>query len=226
MYSHKMPTTTDNTPSPLSAIIWDMGGIMYRFFTELMVEIGNDRDWPLNRLPLGPTGPGPDPYYSSMDRGEMTEPEYVTRLVEVLASEGITFSPYADLDFSRGERPEIWPVIERLHANGWKQALLTNDATAWLGERWWETWPYASLFEAVVDVKTVGVRKPAPEPYLACAEALDSAPATCIFIDDMRANCRGAEQVGMQSYWFDITDPKSSVEKLLQLLDRPHINSC
>ncbi len=192
---------------------------MYRFFAELMVDIGVARGWPVERLPLGPTGPGADPHYAAMDRGEISEPEYVSRLVNALTEEGIAFSPYTDLDFSKGERSEAWPVIEHLHSAGWKQALLTNDATAWLGECWWETWPYAHLFEAIIDVKTVGVRKPAPEPYLACAKALNCTPSSCLFVDDIRANCRGAEQTGMQSFWFDITDPGGSFRKLRSAID-------
>ena len=91
--------------------------------------------------------------------------------------------------------------------------LLTNDASNWLGVNWWDTWPRRHFFEGVVDV-TNGSRKPSPEPYLACLEKLDVLPEECIFIDDMHANCSGAEAVGMQSYWYDVTDPKAAVEGL------------
>ena len=77
---------------------------------------------------------------------------------------------------------------------------------------------YRHLFESVVDVKTLGVRKPAPEPYLACVEVLDLPPDSCLFVDDMHANCSGAEHVGMRSHWFDITDPEGSAAKLRELL--------
>lgn len=196
-----------------------MGGILYRFFTELMVDEGHRRGWPLEHLPLGPTGPGPDPDYAAMNRGEISEPEYVVGVTRALATAGIEFSPYTDLDFSREERPETWAVVEELHKAGWRQALLTNDASAWLGERWWKTWRHRHLFEAVIDVKTIGVRKPAPEPYLACVKALACEPQRCLFIDDMHANCRGAEAVGMRSFRFDITDPRSSLDALLLRLN-------
>lgn len=207
-----------SVPSPPKIIIWDMGGIMYRFFTELMISVGEEQGWPLERLPLGPTGPGPDSLYRAMDQGEISEPEYVAHVTDALNNEGINYSPYTDMDFSQGERAETWPVIARLHDAGWRQALLTNDASAWLGERWWEEWKYVHLFDAVVDVKSVGVRKPAPEPYLACVKALDCMPQDCLFVDDMRANCKGAEAVGMQSFWFDITDPKGSLQNLQHFL--------
>ncbi|MCF7980395.1 MAG: HAD-IA family hydrolase [Pseudomonadales bacterium] len=195
-------------------IIWDMGGIMYRFFTELLLEVGKKQGWPLERLPLGPTGPGADPFYQRMDKGEMSEPEYLKCITDVLAKQGIEFSPYKDLDFSKGERVQTWNVIKHLKMAGFRQALLTNDASAWLGDCWWEKWPHVHLFEQVIDVKSIGVRKPAPEPYLACVKALHCEPKDCLFVDDMHANCRGAEAVGMQSFWFDILDPEGSMVKL------------
>jgi len=194
-------------PAPAStiptAVIWDMGGIMYRCFTELMVEVGRAQGWPLERMPMGPTGLVPDPNYEAMDRGEFSEPEYVQRLAAALAKENIAFSPYRDIDFSEGDRPQTWVAIERLQAAGFQQALLTNDASRWLGERWWETWEHRRFFDAVVDVKTIGIRKPAPEPYLACVSALSISAKACLFIDDMHVNCTGAQAVGMQSFWFD-----------------------
>jgi FMN phosphatase YigB (HAD superfamily) len=209
-------------PSPSStiptAVIWDMGGIMYQFFTELMVDVGRAQDWPLEHMPMGPTGPAPDPHYEAMDRGEFGEPEYVKRLAAVLAKEDIAFSPYRDIDFSNGDRPQTWAAIERLQVAGFQQVVLTNDATRWLGERWWETWVYRRFFAAIVDVKTIGIRKPAPEPYLACVRALSISPEECLFIDDMHVNCIGAEAVGMQSYWFDVTDPDGSLAQLMSRL--------
>lgn len=203
-------------PNPtISAVIWDMGGIMYRFFTELLVDRGREQGWPLERLPLGPTGPGPDPLYAAMGRGELDEPEYVRRVAAALEGEGIAFSPYRDLDFANRDRPATWATIERLLQAGFRQVVLTNDATRWLGERWWETWEHGRYFEAIVDVVTLGIRKPAPEPYLACARELGIGPEMCLFVDDMRVNCKGAEAVGMHSSWFDITEPEGSLERLL-----------
>jgi len=37
-------------------VIWDMGGIMYRFFTELMVDAGKAKYWLRQRMPMGPAG--------------------------------------------------------------------------------------------------------------------------------------------------------------------------
>ncbi len=194
-----------------SVVIWDMGGILYQFFTEKLITIGAGKNWPLDKIPLGPTGTVPDPHYAALDRGEMKEPDYINLLVGEFARQGIDCDPY---EFIPPERPETWEVVAKVKSAGFRQMLLTNDATAWLGENWWETWHHSHFFDELVDVKTVGISKPAPEPYLACVEKIGVQPENCIFIDDMRVNCRGAEDVGMRSYWFDITDPKAALKGL------------
>lgn len=202
----------------IRAVVWDMGGIMYRYFTELMLGLGRERGWPIERLALGPTGSVPDSDYDTMLDGGIDEPEYLRRVVERLRVEGISFDPPRDLDWSGHTRPETWDAIRRIHHARFRQGLLTNDATKWLGERWWETWEPAGWFEAMVDVVTLGARKPEPEPYLAIADELGIPPSDCLFVDDMHVNCRGAEGVGMESHWFDITRPGESLSGLLSRL--------
>lgn len=50
---------------------------------------------------------------------------------------------------------------------------------------------------------TTGVRKPDPEAYLGAARVLNVNPADCLFIDDRKRNCDGAEAVGMTSILFE-----------------------
>ncbi|MCW9045777.1 MAG: HAD-IA family hydrolase [Alphaproteobacteria bacterium] len=201
-----------------TVVIWDMGGIIYGFFAEAIVDRAKQEGWPLEKLPLGPTGIAPDPDYDALDRGGISEPEYVKRLASMLAQNGIAYKPYEDITLATQERPRTWEFIKQLKKAGLRQMLLTNDATAWLGENWWETWPLSSLFDAIVDVKNVGIRKPAPEPYLACTNELGVKPEDCLFIDDMRVNCKGAEAVGMQSYWYDIRDHQLSLAGVRRVL--------
>lgn len=196
------------------AVVWDMGGVFTRYFTEVMVDVGRLQRWPLDRLPLGPTGVAPDPDYGLMCHGRIEEAEYLRRCLERLRAADVDFDPRVNIDWDRQRRPETWELIGDIHQAGRIQGILTNDASKWMGENWWDTWEPAGMFQGLVDVATIGARKPAPEPYLAACAAIDRSPDTCIFVDDMGVNCRGAEAVGMQSQLFDITAPAASIAAL------------
>jgi epoxide hydrolase-like predicted phosphatase len=53
------------------------------------------------------------------------------------------------------------------------------------------------LFDTAVISAEVGLHKPQPEIYRLVAERLEVAPEECIFVDDLRENCEGAEAVRM-----------------------------
>ena len=53
------------------------------------------------------------------------------------------------------------------------------------------------LFNAVVISGDVGMHKPEPAIFLLGAERLGVRPEECVFVDDLRENCQGAEEVGM-----------------------------
>ncbi|CAN5362183.1 HAD-IA family hydrolase [soil metagenome] len=202
----------------LPHVVWDMGGILFRYFTEVLLEMGAERGWPVDRIPLGPTGGLPDPEYQLMQAGDIDEPLYRQIVVDRLRGAGVGEDPTLAIDWPHEQRPETWEAVRVIHAAGHRQAVLTNDASRWLGPGWWESWEPARWFDAMVDVDTVGVRKPAAAPYLAAADALGADPATCLFVDDMPVNCRGAEAAGMDSLWFDVLAPAESIAKLLATL--------
>jgi epoxide hydrolase-like predicted phosphatase len=53
------------------------------------------------------------------------------------------------------------------------------------------------LFDAVVISGDVGMHKPEPAIYLLGAERIGVMTEHCVFVDDLRENCQGAEEVGM-----------------------------
>jgi putative hydrolase of the HAD superfamily len=201
------------------AVVWDMGGVLYRYFTELLVDQARAEGW-LDSLPLGPTGPVPDTDYQAMAEGSMDEAEYVRRVQDRLRSVGVDPELYRRFDWKTEIRPYVLAMVEELHDQAFRQVVLTNDASRWLGPEWRTTWEYASLFDALVDVAELVARKPDPLPYLEAARAVGCAPRECVFVDDLPVNCRGAEAVGMATVWFDVTDEVGSLSRLRMLLDR------
>ena len=203
-------------------VLWDMGGIFRVYFTEPMVELGRRRGWPLDELGLGPTGPGDDEPYWAMWRGELGEPDYLAQLLDRLRAAGIDFDPKAQQTSFFPDRPATWTLLREIAADpGRRQAILTNDAANWIGERWWETWEHRHLFDAIVDSSMLGVRKPDPAPWREVLRRLgDPEPSTVVFVDDMRVNCEAAEALGLRTVLFDITDPEGSIARVREVIGR------
>jgi epoxide hydrolase-like predicted phosphatase len=94
-----------------------------------------------------------------------------------------------------GMKP-VEPMVDAVRAirrSGLLTGLVSNS---------WSTAHYdrsllAELFDAVVISAEVGLHKPQPEIYRLAAERLEVEPEGCLFVDDLRENCEGAEAVGM-----------------------------
>jgi putative hydrolase of the HAD superfamily len=65
----------------------------------------------------------------------------------------------------------------------------------------------------------VGLHKPQPEIFLLAAERLGVDPAECVFVDDLRENVAGAEEVGMTAILH--RDPGATLARLEELLGVP-----
>ncbi len=65
------------------------------------------------------------------------------------------------------------------------------------------------LFDTAVISAEVGLHKPQPEIYRLAAERLVVPPEECVFVDDLRENCAGAEAVGMTAILH--RDPAESI---------------
>ena len=62
----------------------------------------------------------------------------------------------------------------------------------------------------------VGLHKPEPEIYLLRGEGgRASSPGACVFVDDLRENCEGAEAVGMTAIRH--RDAAETIPKLAEL---------
>lgn len=201
----------------VQAVVWDLGGILHPTPFELADELEVDLGLPRGLLPRGPFGPEPDPDYEALDRGEIDEPEYVARSRARLAARGVDIDLRRVIRWDGRDRPEVVAAMHRI-AGRYRMALLTNDATTWLGPGWHRDWYLRDLFEVVMDAAEEGIRKPHPEIYRRIARALDLPPGRCLFVDDLRVNVEGARAVGMEAFRFEVTDPTGSVDRLLATL--------
>jgi putative hydrolase of the HAD superfamily len=112
--------------------------------------------------------------------GEMLELEDRTRLIERMFG---------------GVRPDerMLAAVRTLRAAGFRTGLISNS----MGGASYDRAIFPELFDGVVISGDVGMHKPQPEIFLLGAERAGVAPQQCVFVDDLRENCDGAEAVGM-----------------------------
>jgi epoxide hydrolase-like predicted phosphatase len=139
-----------------------------------------------------------------LEKGELTSDAFSERFAPYLGVEpdGLVERLFA------GMRPDeaMLGAVRTAHDNGVKTGLISNS--------WGEGLSYdrtqstsststgdelAALFDDVVISGEVGLHKPQPEIYELSAQRLGVAPPDCIFVDDLRENCAGAEAVGMSA---------------------------
>jgi putative hydrolase of the HAD superfamily len=84
-------------------------------------------------------------------------------------------------------------AVRRARAAGLRTGLISNS----MGGASYDRDLFPELFDGVVISGDVGMHKPQPEIFLLGAERAGVAPAECVFVDDLRENCEGAEAVGM-----------------------------
>jgi len=88
---------------------------------------------------------------------------------------------------------EMLTALRRARAAGIRTGLVSNSMGAGRYDR--STFP--ELFDGVVISGEVGLHKPQPEIFRLGAERAGVEPEQCVFVDDLRENCEGAEAVGM-----------------------------
>jgi HAD superfamily hydrolase (TIGR01509 family) len=93
--------------------------------------------------------------------------------------------------------PDAGEHIARMHARGFRLAVLSNWPLAAIIDRYVEARGWARYLDAVVVSQRVGAIKPHPEIFAAAAKLLRAAPDRILHVgDDWAADVVGAKQAG------------------------------
>jgi putative hydrolase of the HAD superfamily len=96
--------------------------------------------------------------------------------------------------------------------------VLSNEAYTFAGRDFFAGRSEFTELDAFVDATEVGARKPAPEAYLAAADALAVVPEGIVFLDDTPACVDGARRVGMHGIQVDPFDRTPAFDRARVLL--------
>ena len=145
-----------------------------------------------------------------LETGAITEDDFEARFGERLGLE----HPENLIDsLFEGMKPldVMIAAVRNLRKAGVKTGLVSNS---------WSTAHYDralldELFDAVLISGDLGMHKPEPEIYRLAAERVGTAPGACVFVDDLRENCEGAEALGMTAIRH--REPEQTIARLSEL---------
>jgi putative hydrolase of the HAD superfamily len=144
-----------------------------------------------------------------LETGEVEPADFERRFAALLGTEpaGLVEGLFAGL---RPDQPML-EAVGRARDAEVPTGLISNS---WVMDHY--TDEIRGLFDEVVISAEVSLHKPQPEIYLLAAARLDVAPEDCVFVDDLRENCAGAEAVGMTAVLHrNAAETISRVEELL-----------
>jgi putative hydrolase of the HAD superfamily len=197
----------------MRALLVDYGGVLttnvFDSFRDFCVAEGLDRD-AVRRLFR--EEPRALELVRGLETGALSEDEFGESFGELLEIDDRT--GLVERMFG-GVRPdeEMLAVLRRARAAGIRTGLVSNS----MGAGRYDRSAFPELFDGVVISGEVGLHKPQPEIFLLGAERAGAAPEECVFVDDLRENCEGAEAVGMTAVLH--RGAESTVPELERLLD-------
>ena len=177
----------------MKGLLVDYGGVLttnvFDSFREFSVAEGLEPDAIMRLLREDPRA---IVLVRALETGEIGEDEFGERFGELL---GIgERAGLVDRMFG-GMQPdeEMLGALRRARQAGIRTGLVSNS----MGVGRYDRSGFAELFDGVVISGEVGMHKPEPEIFLLGAERAGVEPRDCVFVDDLRQNCEGAEAVGM-----------------------------
>ena len=139
------------------------------------------------------------------DRGTLTGHAYWKA---VAARTGITLDDATiakilpiDVDLWTKPNPPMIEWAQRLQRAGIRTGILSNIGDA-IAEGIVAKLPWLSRFDHCTWSHALFMAKPEPAIYIKTAEALHTAPANILFIDDREENIVAAQSLGMQAFHF------------------------
>lgn len=201
MYSEKVNSTN------FKAAIFDYGGVMAKSplgRVEMLADHFGAGKEMIMGLILGHDSGDDNPWFDAECGRQPLNEDFGQRMQKIFDSHNLSF----DLDYFQRwvadavNEPDrtMERIVNQLKETGIKVGLLTNSVP--------EFWPVieqtinTKSFDCIVDSSRVGIRKPDEWIYKLTARKLGTQTNSCVMIDDLDHNIKGAEQAGMAGILF------------------------
>ncbi|MBB4153306.1 putative hydrolase of the HAD superfamily [Sphingomonas jinjuensis] len=207
-----------------TAVLFDFGGVITTSPFEAFARLEAERGLPAGLIRrINATDPDGNAW-ALFERAEIDAAAFDTRFAEEARALGHALRGEDVLAVLVGDiRPGMVRALDRLVALRFRIGCITNNVPSGDGPGMARDPAKAALladvlarFEVVVESSVEGVRKPDPLIYAIACERLGVAPETCVFLDDLGVNCKGAAGLGMAA--IKVTGERQALGELEQVL--------
>lgn len=214
-----------SSSTPVTAVIWDFGGVItsspFEAFNRLEAERGLPRDFVRS---VNATNPDTNAW-AKFERSEIDATTFDALFAEESAAMGHPLEGAAVIACLSGDvRPAMVETLDRIKAMGLKIGCITNNAPTGKGAGMSDNEAKAQAvagilarFDHVLESSKIGIRKPDARIYQMMCDALSVDPAQCIYLDDLGINCKPAAALGMRA--IKVTGEKQALTDLWAILE-------
>ena len=199
----------------IRAVLFDFGGVISSSPFEAFAHLEAERGLPADFIrTVNATNPDTNAW-AKLERGEVDLETFGSMWSQEAAALGHELDGRLVLERLAGEiRPEMVNAI-RSCGTKYKTGCLTNNFTRAEAILSVEVAEVYSLFDAILESRVLGVRKPDRRFYELACEALDVEPNECVFLDDLGVNLKPARELGMHT--IKVSDPHLALIELGEL---------
>ena len=196
----------------IRAVMFDFGGVISSSPFESFARLEAERGLPPGFIRTVNSTDPDDNAWAQLERGEVDVDTFGALWSAEARALGHDVDGRHVLEMLAGEiRPQMVAAI-RSCSSSYKTACLTNNfsrAEAVVSE---EVAAIYALFDAVLESRVLGVRKPDPRFYELACERLGVSPEECVFLDDLGVNLKPARALGMHT--IKVSDPEQALDEL------------
>lgn len=196
----------------IRAVMFDFGGVISSSPFESFARLEAERGLPPGFIRTVNSTDPDDNAWAQLERGEVDVDTFGALWSAEARALGHDVDGRHVLEMLAGEiRPQMVAAI-RSCSSSYKTACLTNNfsrAEAVVSE---EVAAIYALFDAVLESRVLGVRKPDPRFYELACERLGVSPEQCVFLDDLGVNLKPARALGMHT--IKVSDPEQALDEL------------
>jgi len=197
----------------IRAVVFDIGGVIQDSPLHAIARYEADHGLPAGAINGAVVAAGEAGAWSRLERGELTVEAWCAPFERDCRAHGVTVDGARLMRYigeAGRERPSMLRAVARLREHGLRVGALTNNwasDAAPAGPH-----PIARHFDALVESRAVGMRKPDPRIYQLMCRRLGVEPAEAAFLDDIGTNLKTARALGMRT--IKVNDPGQALREL------------